>query len=101
MVVKLIILYAQEKYKRCQLQQKMRKLETQLKKQDNDYTAMVKNYENMYRNCTDEFYKRSYRRNIDMLNSKRELINFVLEFVSQEEKCHMRRIAAKSKAVDK
>lgn len=57
LVIKLMILYAKEKYKRCQLQQKVKKLETQLKNQDNDYTA--------------------------------------------EEKCLMRRIATKSKAVDK
>ena len=85
LVIKLMILYAKEKYKRCQLQQKMKKLEAQLKKQNNIYTTMVKNYENMYRNCTDDFYKRSYRRNIDMLNAKRELIDFAFKCIENSD----------------
>lgn len=44
------------------------------------YTESVKNYEDMYRVVEEDFYKRSYRRNIDIFNAKREMINYVYEY---------------------
>lgn len=44
------------------------------------YTESVKNYEDMYRAAEEDFYKRSYRRNIDIFNAKREMINYVYEY---------------------
>lgn len=44
------------------------------------YTESVKNYESMYRVVEEDFYKRSYRRNIDIFNAKREMINYVYEY---------------------
>lgn len=46
------------------------------------YTEMVKSYEEMYRNTINDFYKRSYRRNIDIFNAKREMINYVYEYLT-------------------
>lgn len=46
------------------------------------YTESVKNYEEMYRNTINDFYKRSYRRNIDIFNAKREMINYVYEYLT-------------------
>lgn len=44
------------------------------------YTESVKNYEDMYSVVEEDFYKRSYRRNIDIFNAKREMINYVYEY---------------------
>lgn len=44
------------------------------------YTESVKNYEDMYRVVEEDFYKRSYRRNIDIFNAKREMINYVYAY---------------------
>ena len=44
------------------------------------YTESVKNYEDMYIVVEEDFYKRSYRRNIDIFNAKREMINYVYEY---------------------
>lgn len=44
------------------------------------YTEAVKNYEEMYRVTEEDFYKRCYRRNIDIFNAKRETINYVYEY---------------------
>ena len=41
----------------------------------------VQAYENMYRNATEEFYKRSYKRTIDMANARRETRKSILEIV--------------------
>lgn len=53
------------------------------------YTESVKDYEEMYRVTEEDFYKRCYRRNIDIsnvinisnaidvFNAKREMINYV------------------------
>ena len=46
------------------------------------YTESVKNYEDMYRVTEEDFYKRSYRRNIDIFNAKREMINYVYEYIT-------------------
>ena len=46
------------------------------------YTESVKNYEDMYRVVEEDFYKRSYRRNIDIFNAKREMINYVYEYIT-------------------
>ena len=37
----------------------------------------------MYRNATDEFYKRSYKRTIDMANARRETREGILEFINK------------------
>ena len=44
------------------------------------YTESVKNYEDMYRVVEEDFYKRSYRRNIDIFNAKREMINYIYKY---------------------
>lgn len=41
----------------------------------------VQAYENMYRNATEEFYKRSYKRTINMANARRETRKSILEIV--------------------
>lgn len=41
----------------------------------------VQAYENMYRNATEEFYKRSYKRTIDIANARRETRKSILEIV--------------------
>ena len=45
---------------------------------------IVQNYENMYRNATEEFYKRSYKRTIDMANASRETRKGVLSILKGE-----------------
>ena len=45
---------------------------------------IVQNYENMYRNATEEFYKRSYKRTIDMANARREVRKGILSILKGE-----------------
>ena len=45
---------------------------------------IVQDYENMYRNATEEFYKRSYKRTIDMANARREVRKGVLSILKGE-----------------
>ncbi len=45
---------------------------------------IVQNYENMYRNATEEFYKRSYKRTIDMANASREVRKGILSILKGE-----------------
>ena len=44
----------------------------------------VQVFESMYRNTTEDFYKRSYRRTIDMANARRELRKSILSIVKGE-----------------
>ena len=44
----------------------------------------VQAYENMYRNATEEFYKRSYKRTIDMANARREVRKGILSILKGE-----------------
>ena len=43
----------------------------------------VQTYENMYRNATEEFYKRSYKRTIDMANARRETRKGILDLLKE------------------
>ena len=45
---------------------------------------IVQDYENMYRNATEEFYKRSYKRTIDMANARREVRKGILSILKGE-----------------
>ena len=45
---------------------------------------IVQDYENMYRNATEEFYKRSYKRTIDMTNARREVRKGILSILKGE-----------------
>lgn len=44
----------------------------------------VQVYEEMYRNATEEFYKRSYKRTIDMANARREVRKGILSILKGE-----------------
>ena len=44
----------------------------------------VQAYEEMYRNATEEFYKRSYKRTIDMANARREVRKGILSILKGE-----------------
>lgn len=44
----------------------------------------VQVFEAMYRNTIEDFYKRSYRRTIDMANARRELRKEILSIVKRE-----------------
>ena len=48
------------------------------------YKQIVQDYENMYRNATEEFYKRSYKRTIDMANARREVRKGILSILKGE-----------------
>ena len=65
----------------CQLESDKQKLIKKLETANELDKHTVQVYENMYRNATEEFYKKSYKRTIDMANARRETRKSILEIV--------------------
>ena len=51
------------------LSEKIDNIKEYIEKENIDDKERVKNFETMYRNCNDEFYKKSYRRTISAANA--------------------------------
>lgn len=63
------------------LDEKRQKLIEKLEEDNEKDKHTVQVYEEMYRNATEEFYKRSYKRTIDMANASRETRKGVLSIL--------------------
>lgn len=68
-----------------QLENEMKELIQQLKTKYEQLTQSVKKYEEMRRNCTDEFYLKSYQITIHRLNAKREIISEIIDKLKKYE----------------
>lgn len=67
-----------------QLETDKQKLIEKLEENNEKDKHTVQVFESMYRNTTEDFYKRSYRRTIDMANARRELRKEILSIVKGE-----------------
>ena len=67
-----------------QLESDKQKLIEKLEQENEEDTDTVKNFEGQYRNSTNEGDKRSYKRNIDIANARREVRKHILEIVKGE-----------------
>ena len=67
-----------------QLESDKQKLIEQLEENNEKDKHTVQVFESMYRNTTEDFYKRSYRRTINMANARRELRKSILSIVKGE-----------------
>lgn len=67
-----------------QLESDKQKLIEKLEEDNEKDKHTVQVYEEMYRNATEEFYKRSYKRTIDMANASRETRKGVLSILKGE-----------------
>ena len=54
-----------------------------LQKENDRDREIVVNYEKMYRDCKDGFYKKSYKRSIDMANARRTTRKDVLHTLKE------------------
>ena len=62
---------------------KLKEVKQQLKIEYEKLTESVKRYENMRRNCKDEFYLKSYQTTIHKLNAKRETISNIIDLLEK------------------
>lgn len=69
-----------------QLESDKQKLIEQLEENNEKDKHTVQVFESMYRNTIEDFYKRSYRRTINMANARRELRKSILSIVKGENK---------------
>lgn len=67
-----------------QLESDKQKLIEKLEEENEEDKHTVQAYENMYRNATEEFYKRSYKRTVDMANARRETREEILSILKGE-----------------
>jgi len=67
-----------------ELQEEKENLIKRLKDNNEADAEIVKHFEKQYRYCTDEFYKKSYKRTIDMANARREVRKSILNFLKGE-----------------
>ena len=67
-----------------QLESDKQKLIEQLEENNEKDKHTVQVFEAMYRNTIEDFYKRSYRRTINMANARRELRKSILSIVKGE-----------------
>ena len=72
--------------KTLQLETNNKKLIKKLEEENEKDKYTVQYYENTYRNATEEFYKKSYKRQIDTANARRETRKEILEIVKGEKK---------------
>lgn len=66
-----------------QLENKVKEVKQQLKIEYEKLTESVKRYEDMRRNCKDEFYLKSYQTTIHKLNAKRETIRNIIDLLEK------------------
>lgn len=66
-----------------QLENKVKEVIQQLKIKYEQLTQSVKRYEDMRRNCKDEFYLKSYQTSIHRLNAKRETISNIIDLLEK------------------